>query len=172
MPARDYIIFWIACSRLWRCRGTSGNSHLDPPGVLRPPRSGLEPGLYVLVRRTEVEAVLRSLSAGSSSWHRPDQPQASALLSVGPRAVGADRGHSEPSVSTIQSRPTTSSPWAILSGFRGTMMRPGRVADFTDSFAGRPAFFGQVLRQEAKAAAFQREPGSGCYFDDLMHNIP
>lgn len=127
--------------------------------------AGLEPGLYVLVRRTEVKTALRSQSADSFVWHRPaSAPPHLPFYQL----VRASCGRAARTISCHQALTADCCfSLSMLSEFESVIRRDAWRYRQLHWEAG---LLGQVLYLEAEAAAL-RGTGIGCYFDDLMHDI-
>ena len=128
--------------------------------------TGLEPGLYCLVRSPEHEEPLRDAMKPGFAWQRPRGCPAVLplyLLSTGDCTTLAAR------VSCLQD----------IAGDGAFSL--GMIAEFEEPLRRYGAWFyrrlfweagtiGQVLYLEAEAAGI-RSTGIGCYFDDPVHDV-
>lgn len=126
---------------------------------------GLEPGLYVLIRRPEAEPLLRSCLKGELFWRRPQGAPAHlpffqlGAANCGPfartvschQAIAADGCFSLGMLSEFDPI-VRSDPWR----YRQLHWEAGLL--------------GHVLYLEAEAMEL-RGTGIGCFFDDAMHEI-
>jgi len=127
---------------------------------------GLEPGLYVLLRRPGCEKAFRSLFHQEFDWHRPDGcPEHVPLY----RLLSGDARRVAGQISCGQQIAA------------GGAFAVGMLAEFDaplhehGPWLYRRLFWetgviGQVLYLEAEAAGV-RATGIGCFFDDAMHEL-
>lgn len=126
---------------------------------------GLAPGLYLLLRRDEVEADLRPRTRGEFAWRAVENcPEHLRLY----RLVQANCQRAARSLSCHQD--------IASDGAFGL----GMLAEFDETVAERSANYrrlfwecgliGQVLYLEAEAAGV-RGTGIGCFFDDPVHEL-
>lgn len=126
---------------------------------------GLPPGLYVLPRRTEAEALLRAALSAEYAWERGAVAPAHLPLF---RLLTADARKAARALSCHQDI-------AAHSAFS-----LGMLAEFADELAQAPwryrrlfweaGMIGQALYLEAEAAGL-RGTGIGCFFDDPVHEL-
>jgi nitroreductase len=124
---------------------------------------GLEPGLYVLIRRPEAEPSLRGCLKGEFLWRRPQGVPAHLPLF---QLAAADCRAFARAVSCHQ---------AIASDgcFSLGMLSEFEPVVRSDAWRYRQlhweaGLLGQVLYLEAEAVGL-RGTGIGCFFDDCMH---
>lgn len=125
---------------------------------------GLSPGLYLLVRNSEHETLLRETLDSRFSWERPDGcPDDlplwrlhSADLRADARAVSCHQDIASDGVFCA----------AMLARFEPALREHG--AWFYRALFWECGLIGQVLYLEAEAAGV-RATGIGCFFDDVLH---
>jgi len=128
--------------------------------------TGLEPGLYCLVRSPEHEDPLRDAMKSGFAWQRP--PGCPTLLPLYLLAAG--------DCTTLAARVSCHQDIAGDGAFS-----LGMIAEFEEPLRRCGAWFyrrlfweagaiGQVLYLEAEAAGI-RSTGIGCYFDDPVHDV-
>ena len=126
---------------------------------------GLAPGLYVLPRRTGVEAELHAAFDPDFEWAKPEDCPAHLPLF---RLTAGDCGKVSRAINCHQAIGVDSA-FAL-----------GMLAEFEAPLAGAPwqyrrlyweaGLLGQVLYLEAEALDV-RGTGIGCYFDDVFHEL-
>ncbi len=163
--------FYAILSRLMPCSNNVPWNTIGPPakvhlGLFVHRVTGLEPGLYGLVRSPEQEEPLRNAMKLGFAWQRPPGCPTSLplyLLATGDCATLAAR------VSCLQD----------IAGDGAFSL--GMIAEFIKPLERYGAWFyrrlfweagtiGQVLYLEAEAAGI-RSTGIGCYFDDPVHDV-
>ncbi|MHC4093293.1 MAG: SagB/ThcOx family dehydrogenase, partial [Planctomycetota bacterium] len=128
--------------------------------------TGLEPGLYCLVRSPEHEGPLRDAMKPGFAWQRPPGcPTALPLylLATGDCTALAARVscHQDIASDGVFSL-------AMFAEFKAPLQRYG--AWFYRRLFWEAGALGQVLYLEAEAAGI-RGTGIGCYFDDPVHDV-
>ncbi|MCH7790932.1 MAG: SagB/ThcOx family dehydrogenase [Planctomycetes bacterium] len=151
--------------------------HTTPWNTLGPPVSvhlglfvhrvtGLDPGLYCLVRSPEHEESLRDAMKPGFVWQRPPGCPAALplyLLATGDCTALAAR------VSCLQDIAGDGAfSLGMIAEFEAPLRRYG--AWFYRRLFWEAGAIGQVLYLEAEAAGI-RSTGIGCYFDDPVHDV-
>ena len=163
--------FYATLGRLLPCSNNVPWSIIGPPakvhlGLFVHRVTGLEPGLYGLVRSPEQEEPLRSGMKPGFAWQRPPGCPASLplyLLETGNCTTLAAR------VSCLQD---IAGDGAFSLGMIAEFMKPLERygAWFYRRLFWEAGTIGQVLYLEAEAAGI-RSTGIGCYFDDPVHDV-
>jgi nitroreductase len=126
---------------------------------------GVPPGIYVLVRDPQAEALLREALQADLDWERPRCLDHLPLF----RLAGSDVRHAAQRVSCDQSIASHGAfALGMLAEFAGRLESEGDW--FYRALHWEAGALGQVLYLEAEAAGIS-STGIGCFFDDLMHQI-
>ncbi|MHC4141200.1 MAG: SagB/ThcOx family dehydrogenase [Planctomycetota bacterium] len=163
--------FFAILSRLLPCPNSVPWGSIGPPvkvhlGLFVHRVTGLDPGLYCLVRSPEQKGALRAAMKPGFAWQRPPGCPAALplyLLATGDcRALAARIScHQDIAGDGVFSL-------GMIAEFKAPLERYG--AWFYRRLFWEAGAIGQVLYLEAEAAGI-RGTGIGCYFDDPVHDV-
>lgn len=163
--------FFAILSRLLPCPNKVPWNSIGPPvkvhlGLFVHRVSGLEPGLYCLVRSPDQEGPLRDAMQSGFAWTRPPGcPTALPLFQL----ATADVTNLAVRVSCLQEIAGDGAfSLGMIAEFKEPLKRYG--AWFYRRLFWEAGTIGQVLYLEAEAAGI-RGTGMGCYFDDPVHEV-
>jgi hypothetical protein len=124
--------------------------------------TGLEPGLYVLVRRAEVVSRLRKAFNRAFLWE-PASDLPLWLLDRGDYRIRSKRLSCDQDVAA-----DGFFSLAMISEFEPSLLEQG--ASFYRQLFWESGVVGQILYLEAEAAG-ARATGIGCFYDDPVHEL-
>lgn len=147
----------------WSALGYGPHVHL---GLMVHRVDGLEPGLYLLVRRADALVEFQTRLPDTFTWEKPGDCPADLPLH---HLVSGDARRVADQVSCGQD---IAADGVFSLGMLAEFERP--LADYGPWFYRRlfweTGMIGQVLYLEAEAAGL-RATGIGCFFDDLVHDL-